>query len=379
MKSYIYIIGIYVTILALALSATVTAAAQDNFKFSTICIDAGHGGKDPGSVSKDNKTYEKTITLSVAQKLGEKIKSECPDINVVYTRSTDVYLTLDERARVANRNKANLFLSIHVNAAESTAAHGYSSHILGQSSKQGRDTFAGNLNVCKRENSVIMMEEDYTTKYAGFDPDDPESSILFTLMQNAFYEQSMYMAGLVNEQMGKCGAISTDRGVSQDPFYVLWKTTMPAMLFEMGFISNKDDLAVITTEEGQDKIVEALFQAFLKFKDEYNKSLNYEYINNSQSSILQDSSKEKNENNKPSDELRYGVQVSTSTRLLSGSDPFFKKHHASVYQSGKNYKYVIGESTDIKTAEEVFSKVKTLFPGCFMVKIENGTVRFLKQ
>lgn len=376
MRSFIYNIGIYIVAFAIFFVApTSSVSAQDAIKFRTICIDAGHGGKDPGCVSKDQKTYEKDIALSVATLFGDKIKENCPDVKVVYTRSKDVYLTLDERAAVANRNKANLFVSIHVNAVDATSANGFSSHILGQSSKKGRDTFAGNLNVCKRENSVIMMEDDYSTKYAGFDPSDPESSILFTLMQNAFYEQSMNIAQLVNEQMDKAGAITVNRGISQDPFYVLWKTTMPAMLFEMGFISNKGDLDVITTEEGREKIAEALFQAFLKFKDEYNKSLNY----NKETTSDTNTSTTSNEVEVKENKTRYGVQVSTSTRLLGATDPFFKKNRATIYPAGKVYKYVLGESENVDEVENFYHKISKDFPDCFMVKIEGETVKYYKK
>lgn len=370
MKHYIYNIGIYVLSLALCVVLSgLNCAAQDDLSFRTIVIDPGHGGKDPGAVSKDRTTNEKDINLKVSKKLGELIKETCPDIKVVYTRSTDVFVTLGERARIANKNKANLFLSIHVNAHDNTAANGFSCHILGQSSREGSDTFAGNLNVCKRENSVILLEEDYTTKYQGFDPSDPESFIFFNLMQNAYYEQSLNFAVDVNEKMASLGPISANRGISQDPFFVLWKTTMPAMLFEMAFISNTDDLAVITTEEGQEKIAKALLEAFLKFKDDYNKSFNSNNVSDSQSEIKPNLVEAVDK-----DDIRYGIQVSTLGKLVDLKDPFWKKNKVTVYKSGNVYKYIVGESVNKSDVDGMFTKISKDFPGSFLVKIEGESV-----
>lgn len=350
------------------------ACAQDRLKLNTVVLDAGHGGKDPGCVSRDGKTYEKNITLDLALRLGSRIKEEFPDIKVVYTRSKDVYLTLDERANTANSNKANLFLSIHVNASDATAANGFSSHILGQSSKKGRDTFQGNLNVCRRENSVILLEDDYSTKYEGFNPEDPESFIFFNLMQNAFYEQSLSFAALINEKMDKLGPVANNRGISQDPFYVLWKTTMPAVLFEMAFISNKEDLLILRSEEKLDKIADALFHAFVKFKENYDNSLDY---------IPETTEKEENvqevshtETIKPEiakeNIAEYGIQISTSSRKLPLNDPFFKKHPAYTYSRNGMYIYVVEQCGDYEKTEEIFRVVSKEFPGSFIVRIEDG-------
>lgn len=376
MKHYIYNIGIILLVLSYAsLVSAPEAVAQDDLRFKTIVIDAGHGGKDPGAISKDRTTNEKDVNLAVALKLGKLINENCPDVKVEYTRTTDIYVTLDGRAKIANKHKANLFLSIHVNAHDNSAASGFSCHILGQSSKKGSDTFAYNLNVCKRENSVILLEDDYSTKYQGFDPTDPESFIFFNLMQNAFYEQSLNFAVMVNEKMDKIGPVKGNRGISQDPFYVLWKTTMPAMLFEMAFISNSADLAVITTDEGKDKIANALYEAFLQFKTDYNKSLNYNEPTTSVSTVSEESTKEENKVEMAVEEsVRYGIQVSTVARQVSLKDPFFKGYKASCYPSGKVYKYIIGESSEKADVENIFDKAAEKFPGCFMVKIEGDSV-----
>ena len=160
------------------------------------------------------------------------------------TRSSDKFVELRDRAEIANKAGANLFVSIHINSSFSTSPNGYSVHILGQSSNKNRDLFAYNMDVVKRENSVILLEDDYSTKYQGFDPSNEESFIFMQLMQNAFLEQSLLVASVISEKL-KGGPIKADRGIWQNPFYVLWKTAMPAVLVELGFISNNSDLAVL--------------------------------------------------------------------------------------------------------------------------------------
>lgn len=249
------------------------AAANDNC-LHRVVIDAGHGGKDPGGVSRDKKTYEKNIVLSIATLLGEKIKEEYKDeVQVLYTRSKDVFVPLQSRADFANRNHGELFISIHINANRRSEASGHSVHVLGASSKPNRDLVAGNLDVCKRENSVILLEDDYSTKYQGFDPEDEASYIFMTLMQSAFYEQSIFFASLIEKELTAKGPIKVRRGVEQDPFYVLWKTAMPAVLLELGFITNDSDLASLTTQTGRDKIATCIFNAFKTYKKNYDESM----------------------------------------------------------------------------------------------------------
>ena len=214
---------------AILLSASIVpyrAAGQDRMKLSTIVIDPGHGGHDPGCISADKKTQEKAVALDISKRLARKIEASLPGVKVVLTRSNDTFVTLSGRADIANDIGADLFISIHVNAqAKGSSASGYSIHCLGQSSREGNDLFSKNLELCKRENSVILLEDDYKTRYQGFDPSDPQSYILFSLMQNAHLEHSLQFAEDVANAM-KGGPISRSRGVSQDPFWVLWRTTM---------------------------------------------------------------------------------------------------------------------------------------------------------
>lgn len=240
-----------------------------------VVLDPGHGGKDPGAVSKDKKTREKDLVLKIANLIGQKITRGYNDsVKVYYTRTSDVFVPLQERADFANEKKADLFISIHINAAYRTAPSGHSAHILGASSNPEKDLMAGQLDVCKRENSVITLEDDYHTKYEGFNPDDDASYIFMTLMQGAFYEQSIYFAALVEESLTP-GPIKVRRGVEQNPFYVLWKTAMPAVLLELGFISNSEDLAVLRSEASREKIASEIYEAFREYKSNYDESMKY--------------------------------------------------------------------------------------------------------
>lgn len=242
-------------------------------KFTTVVLDPGHGGKDAGAVSADKKTMEKCINLDVALKLEKLIQERAPELKVVLTRRTDVFIPLGDRAVIANNADANLFISLHVNACPRSGPSGYSVHVLGQSSVKDRDLFAFNREVCRRENSVIYLEEDYSTRYEGFDPSDEESFIFMLLMQNAYLEQSIRFAALVDGKMKKGGPFPVSRGLSQDPFFVLWKTAMPSVLVEMGFISNAGDLALLRTEAAKNKIAESLFSALCEYRKEYDESV----------------------------------------------------------------------------------------------------------
>lgn len=373
-------------LLSLTGNISLSAAQDGRLGLRTVCIDAGHGGTDPGCVSKDKKTYESKIALDVAKRLSDKIKSGFPDVKVVMTRSTDTFITLAGRADVANKNNADLFISIHVNTASSSAANGYSIHVLGQSSNKNRDLFAYNMDVCKRENSVIMMEDDYTTKYQGFDPSDPESFIFFNLMQNAHLEQSLRFAEDVEKAMS-AGPMRTSRGIWQDPFFVLWKTAMPAALIEIGFMSNTTDLASMRTESGREKIAQDIYVAFSVFKKRYDSSVNVkagaapaaakpaaakpaaaENAGQSTQAVV----------NARQAKAVYGTQVLASGKLMKDNDPFFKGYKVTRVKSGNIYKYIIGVSDTPDGARTQFSKIRKLYPGSFLVAIKDETVTILK-
>lgn len=369
------------------------SADEKNLGLRTVCIDAGHGGKDPGCISKDgSKTKEKNITLSIAGYLAKSIRGAYPEIKVVMTRSDDRFIELGERAGIANRNGADLFISIHVNSVDSrgnrgwASVKGFSIHTLGQS-RTGKDLFSFNMEVCKRENSVILLEDDYTTKYQGFNPSEPESYIFFNLMQNANLGHSLDFAEEIDKQMKK-GPIKNSRGLSQDPFYVLWKTTMPAVLIEVGFITNTSDLAVMKTEEGRKAIANRIFQAFTLFKKKYDASLN---VNSNE--ILPSDEKVmdvQRKDNLPAQSnnstivvsnvegIKYGTQIFATGKKLPANDKVFKGYTPIIIKGTKIYKYIIGVSDNIDEAKRQNKTIKKIFPESFLVVIENGETSMLK-
>ena len=358
-------------LICLSMAAFQDAAAQQSsstLKLRTVVLDPGHGGKDAGCVSRDRKTYEKNLTLSIARLLGQKITQAYPDVKVVYTRTTDKYVTLNDRAEIANRNHADLFISIHINSFSSSSPNGFSAHILGQSRDKNRDLFSYNMDVCRRENSVILLEEDYSTKYQGFDPEDPESFIFFNLMQNAFYEQSLLFAADVEKELSK-GPITHSRGISQDPFYVLWKTTMPAVLLELGFISNPADLKIMNSSAGREQLASRLFAAFREFKKKYDGSLDLSAARAAQPERQEDVSAQTS-----AGDTRYGVQILVLSKKLRKGDKVLKGYDPEIFSAGSLYKYVVGISGSESEARDTYRTVRRKFPDSFPVKISGGTV-----
>lgn len=222
-----------------------------------VVIDAGHGGKDPGAVGATSR--EKNINLAVALKAGKYISEYLKDVKVIYTRKDDTFIGLAERAEVANRNKADIFISIHSNAISDKRFTGAETYVLGQSMDDA------NLQVAMKENSVITFEQDYQTKYEGYDPNSVESFIIFSLMQNTYLKQSTEFATMIQNQFrDRVGR--KDRGVRQAGFVVLWRTTMPSVLVELGFISNPDEEKYLNSAQGQDYLASAIFRAFRDYK-----------------------------------------------------------------------------------------------------------------
>ena len=225
----------------------------------TVVIDPGHGGVKPGALGKKSK--EKDVTLSIALKLGKVITDNFDDVNVIFTRKTDVDISLSERAKLANRSKADLFLSIHANSHPKAESKGVETFVMGLSNSKA------NLEVAKKENSDILLENDYKNNadYNGFDPNSPESYIMFSLYQNAYMDKSLNFAKLIQDQY-KTKIKTTNRGVKQAELFVLYKTTMPSVLTEVGFISNPTEEDYINSDEGQAEIVVCLFNAFADYK-----------------------------------------------------------------------------------------------------------------
>ena len=227
----------------------------DEQGINVVVIDAGHGGSDPGC--HGGMSNEKDVALAISLKLGKLIEERLPKVKVVYTRKTDVFLELSERAEIANKHKADLFICIHANAA-TPAAYGTETHVM------GLDKANKNLEVAKRENSVMLLEENYETTYSGFDPNSDEDLIALTLMQSSYLNHSLLMAAYVQENFKE--SKRKDRGVKQSPFWVLHQTSMPSVLVETGFLTNPDEEKYLTDEKTQNVVAEDIFKAFKRYK-----------------------------------------------------------------------------------------------------------------
>jgi N-acetylmuramoyl-L-alanine amidase len=237
----------------------------------TVVIDPGHGGKDPGALGQ--YVQEKKVNLAVALRFGKLIEEWFPDVKVLYTRTQDVAVKLHERSNIANRNNADLFISIHANAVENDRdkTTGNETYIMGVHKSED------DLQVAMFENSAIKFEDNYEDKYDGFDPSNPESYIMFGLMQDEYLERSLKMAELIQEEFQN-GPITKDRGVKQSGFYVLWKTAAPSVLIELGFISHPEEELTLTDEDNQQKMAECIFKAFKRYK-EYMETYATEQVN----------------------------------------------------------------------------------------------------
>ena len=393
---YYYFLKRAICVLALAMFA-ILSYAQGDMKLTAVHIDAGHGGHDPGAVSKDRKTYEKTLTLDISRRLASKIRERCPEVKVTMSRDKDAFVSLGGRADMANNVNANLFISIHINSAKSTSANGYSVHCLGQSSQANRDLFEFNMDICRRENSVIYMEEDYSTRYGGFEPDNPESYIFMQLLQNAHLEQSLDFAQMVSESLEK-GPIKRNRGISQNPFYVLWRTAMPSVLIELGFISNSEDLAALRKPEKRDEIAECLYKAFVRYKEAYDRSVSTEEIpggarNDSEetrndslkqapviqakdtTAVIPGEQSETRNLQEPAVSKKYGTQIFAGPTLLLKSDPRFMGYAPLILRYKNVYRYIIGVSENEAEAKKYFQSIIKKYPSAYLVEIEGDEVR----
>lgn len=346
---------------------------------NTIVIDPGHGGKDPGAPGKTKATAEKHIVLNISKLFGQKIKDAYPDVKVVYTRSTDVFVELKERANIAKRNDADLFVSIHCNSNDNARAFGASAHILGPKStnpKNNSDYFAKSRSVAQRENSVMLLEEDYKTSYQDFNPDSPESVIGHSLMWQANYDNSLLFAAEYDALIHKSPyRESSYTGIHQDVFYLLWATNMPSALLELGFISNPSDYAVLSSADGQEKIAQSLFEAFRSYKKKFDASVGA-VPSEEVAPVASDSKVVTEEDDAP----YYGIQIMGLARLLKNGDPALKGLEVQAVKSADSniYKYVCGKHGSKELAEERLSVVRRKFPDAFVVKVTGDQVSRVK-
>lgn len=384
--------------LALLLFATSSFSnAPEAYRLRKVVIDAGHGGKDPGAIGK--KGVEKEIVLSVALKLGKYIEQTYPDIEVLYTRKEDVFVGVAERSIFANEKGADLFISIHCNANPNKSPYGAETYVMGLHKSNE------NLDVAMRENAVITYEEDYSTKYEGYDPNSSESFIIFNLMQHSFLEQSLNFASSIQNEF-KEKALRKDRGVKQAGFLVLWRTTMPSVLVELGFLSHPKEEEFLISEQGQDYLASSLFRAFRDHKAivESRSTLIAETpstqpiqkadtvtekptSSNPQSAVkkpqIENSPKINAEATKPnltsptiasiSSKVAFRVQITSSNNPIPKNSGFFKKVDGieEIPIDGL-YKYYIGIKQNYSEIVDYCGQVKELFPDAFIVAFLDG-------
>lgn len=383
------------SLICLWLLASPICIAQVAPKEFVVVIDAGHGGNDPGAVGKISK--EKDINLKVAMKLGSFIRNTCNDVKVVYTRNRDIFVSLDKRAEIANNAKADLFISIHTNAlAKNNTIKGASTWTLGLARSEA------NLNVAKRENAVILYEDDYQTRYAGFDPNSSESYIIFEFMQDKYMSQSVHFASMVQNQF-KSTCRRIDRGVHQAGFLVLKASAMPSVLVELGFISTPDEERYLNSDEGTDNLARGIHRAFLQYKEEHqNRLARGEYIppvepepqkpqvaaRTTEPTTTQPTQPASKPESKPdttvkpntvekapteNDKIIFKVQVLAANRPLSPNSKEFKgRKGLEVYQEDGMYKYTYGASENYNEMQRVRRSLANDFAGPFVVAFKNG-------
>jgi N-acetylmuramoyl-L-alanine amidase len=354
---------------------------QSNSKFK-VALDAGHGAHDFGAVY--NGHIEKNISLAIVLKVG-KILEANPNIDVIYTRKTDVFIELVERSNIANRADANIFVSIHCNANKNTAADGTETYVMGLNKN------ASNLAVAKSENAVITLEKDYKQKYEGFDPNNPSSMIGMTLMQEEYLENSISLASKIQDQF-TAGLNRRSRGVKQAPFMVLHKAYMPRVLIETGFISNPKDGAFLDSEEGQMQVAEAIADAIISYKKEYFGTGNNEPIEKPSKRVIEKPTKDSSTITKQNKIIEPSV-VKTPEIKKENAGIIFKVQIAAVGKkielipsnfkglknvdvntdNGTFYKYTYGETSDYATAKRNLEEAKSKgFDSAYLIAFKDG-------
>ena len=332
--------------------------AQKGEKIQTVVIDSGHGGKDTGALGK--LTTEKAINLAVALKFGNYIKENLPDVKVVYTRSTDKFVELSERAAIANRNNADVFISIHCNSTETpNSAYGAETFVMGESKNEK------NLAVAKKENAAILLE-DNTDAYDNFDPNSTEAYILFSLSQSLYQSQSLTLADKVQKQFSAKGR--HDRGVQQAGFLVLWKTSMPSILVELGFINHAKEEQFLNSEKGQTQMALSLYRAFADDKREF------EAENHTAPTEVEEKPAEQGD-------TYFSVQFASRDKKVASTDKAFSGvKEVEVYEYNGAFRYISGRFTDKAEATKRQAEVRKLgYTDAFIVAFINGERGTIKQ
>lgn len=346
------------TIAALLMLCLATNGMAQKREF-VVVIDAGHGGTDPGALGKKYK--EKDINLGVALKLGNLIEKNCSNTKVVYTRNKDVFVPLIDRAKIANKAGADLFISIHANSLDyknkaRTTTRGASTYTLGLSSS------SANLDVAKRENSVILLEEDFSTKYEGFDPKSSESYIIFEFLQDKHMEQSVNFASAIQKEFVQ-RANRVDRGVKQAGLLVLKATSMPAVLIELDFICNPTEEQFMGSTAGQNKLADSIYRAFVSYKADYDRKQQAQLVEHG--SVVR--------NTPTAVETTYRIQIIASPKKIATNSKEFKGlSPINYYQENGLYKYTYLDNPNLQTVKGELKSVQKKFKGAFIVTFKDG-------
>jgi N-acetylmuramoyl-L-alanine amidase len=363
-------INIYVSFLLLWFIITLSINAElpkpdSNGKW-VIVIDPGHGGIDPGATGSFSK--EKNINLAIALRTGEYIEQNLKNVTVIYTRKEDSTVDLIERPRIANSNNANLFISVHSNSTKvSRNIMGAETYIMGLASNQE------NLEVAMKENEVILLEDNYSTKYQGFDPKSPESYIIFSLIQNVYQKQSLDLAWKIQTQFTE-RVDRKDRGVKQAGFWVLYNTSMPSVLIETGFISNPAEERYLNSKTGQDYLASAIYRACRDYINEIDNMSNI-------SVQVPETQKEiPSELSLPESKIVFKVQVSTSSNRIAIKPENFKGlTDITEISEQDRHKYATGSFTEYPEAVKYRRKIEQIYPDAFVIAVKDNKVLPLQQ
>ena len=342
---------VFIFLIFFSINFSISLLSQENifFGLKTIVIDAGHGGKDPGSPGTGRyKVFEKDIALDICLKLGHYIKTSFPDINVVYTRQKDEFVKLSRRSQIANANNADLFISVHCDAFTNESASGSSTYVMGPHKTDS------NLKIAMRENSSILMEEDFELEYAGFDPNEPESYIALNMYQSKYIGYALDFATKVQNQFEK-SSNRKNRGVKQAGFLVLSRTTMPSVLIEVGFLTNKIEEDYLISEKGKSEVALSIFEAFKDYKKEID-ILSDERINNltKKDTVQINSSKSYNE-----------IETFLSVQFFASKDSIqfnnLELNHDLVFSIKENslFKYFYGKALSYSDVKDIKLKMKS--------------------
>lgn len=376
MMRKIRVVTIITAILATLLHSP-AMSGQSSSGLRTVVIDPGHGGKDPGALGLNKSStglHEKDIVLPISLLLGEKIEAAYPDVKVMYTRTTDVFITRNDRAKMANTH-ADLFISVHCNGNLNSSAHGTSVHILGQKSKKKdneTDYFVQNQDVAQRRNNLMVIDGDQV-KQTSIDASETSDLISSSLLWKAIYESSLLFATEVIDKLIKDPL--TPRGIvlDQEVVDVLAYTSRPAVLLELGFVTNEKEYNYLKTSAAQEEIAERLFQAFAAYKPVYDSYFNIDFAAQPQLSVQSEIVESKPEVSQ--NDAYYGIQFMAGSRELKSGDPAFKGHNAhAVKTDGGIYKYIIGKYATKAQAQEKLAEVRRTFADAFIVKVSDGAV-----